>query len=99
MKIENTFIPEWDSWLGPVMRPISDLQEGEINQFDVSKDDWEEAVERRKKEPYVTAPIRHYEIKIDTKGVKKIPVIEEKSIWKELGHNLYGMEDAFKVFS
>ena len=94
LTIEHTYIPDWDSWSGLYMCAISDLKENEL----VVPEYWEKAVKRRKKEPYVTAPIRHYEIKIDTKGVKKIPVpVEEKSIWKELGYNIYGMEDAFKV--
>ena len=92
--IEHTYIPDWDSWSGLYMCAISELKENELV---VPPEYWEKAVKRRKKEPYVTAPIQHYEIKIDTKGVKKIPIIEEKSIWKELGYNIYGMEDAFKV--
>lgn len=94
LTIEHTYIPEWDSWPGLYMRAVSDLKENELG----IPEYWEKAVKRRKKEPYITAPIQHYEIKIDTKGVKKIPVpVEEKSIWKELGYNIYGMEDAFKV--
>lgn len=54
METNFAYIPEWDSWPGLYMKGVSQISAGEIGEYNIPHDIWEERVAMAKERPYRT---------------------------------------------